>query len=328
MLRALPPGIPLLLTAVLLGCGGDGGGDNGGTPPTTTAIAKASASGDGQSGVVGQPLANPIQVVVTDGGAPAAGVTVGWSTTASGATLAATSVTDASGLASNAWTLGTVAGSQTAQASLSGASGSPVSFTATAAAGAASELEKVSGDGQSAAIGTALLNALVAKVSDQFGNGVGGVDVAWAASDGSLSAPTVASGANGTSAVTLTMGDTEGPITITATAGTLAGSPQTFTATATATPPPSSDITVVNDAFQPATLTIAAGTTVTWTWGPGAFQHNVTPVAPATEPASSGAPTNAPHTYQFTFNTPGTFTYYCQVHGSPTFGMRGTIVVQ
>ncbi len=325
MLRDIAPKLPVLLTTVLLGCGGDGG-DNGGTPPTTTAIAKASASGDGQTGVVAQPLASPIQVVVTDGGTPAAGVTVAWSTTAQGASLAATSVTDASGLATNSWTLGTVAGSQAAQASLSGASGSPVSFTATATPAAASELEKVSGDGQLGAVGTALTNPLVAKVSDQFGNGVAGVAVGWSATDGLLSAPTVPTGPNGTSAVTLTMGDTEGPITITATAGALAGSPQTFTATATATPPPSSDITVVNDAFQPGSLTVPAGTTVTWTWGPSAFQHNVVPVA--TEPASSGAPANSPHTYQFTFNTPGTFTYYCQVHGSPTFGMRGTIIVQ
>ncbi|HZN96756.1 MAG TPA: plastocyanin/azurin family copper-binding protein [Gemmatimonadales bacterium] len=325
MLRAIPPRLPLLLTAVLLGCGGDGGGDNGGTPPTTTAIAKASASGDAQTGVVAQPLANPIQVVVTDGGTPAAGVTVAWSTSVPGATLAATSVTDAGGLASNSWTLGTVAGSQSAQASLSGASGSPVSFTATAAPAAASELEKVSGDGQQAAVGTALANPLVAKVSDQFGNGVAGVDVAWAASDGSLSAPTVASGPNGTSAVNLTMGDTEGPITITATAGTLAGSPQTFTATATAAPPPSSDITVRNDFFDPGTLTVSAGTTVTWTWAAGATSHNVTPVA--SQPTGSGT-SAAPHSYQFTFNTPGTYNYYCTLHGSPTFGMRGIVVVQ
>jgi plastocyanin len=325
MLRAMPPRLPLLLTAVLLGCGGDG--DNGGTPPTTTAIAKASASGDGQSGVVAQPLANPIQVVVTDGGTPAAGVTVGWSTTTPGATLAATSVTDASGLASNAWTLGTVAGSQTAQASLSGASGSPVSFTATAAPAAASELEKVSGDGQQGVVGTALANPLVAKVADQFGNGVAGVDVAWSATDGSLSAPTVPSGPNGTSAVTLTLGATEGPITITATAGSLAGSPQTFTATATAAPPPSSDVAVTDFTFQPASLTVAAGTTVTWTWDAGATSHNVTPAVPATPPGASGT-FAAPHTYEFTFNTPGTYSYYCTLHGSPTTGMRGVVIVQ
>ena len=275
---------------------------------------------------MGQPLANPLQVVVTEGGTPAAGVTVAWSTSAPGASLAATSLTDASGLATNTWTLGTVAGSQTAQASLSGASGSPVGFTATATPAAAAELEKVSGDGQQGEVGAQLANPLVAKVSDQFGNGVAGVEVAWAASDGSVSAPSVPTSPSGTSSVNLTLGSTAGPITITATAGALVGSPQTFTATAVEPAPPGSDINVVNDAFQPPSLTVSAGTTVTWTWGTGAIQHNVNPVA--SQPTRSGNPVNAPASYQFTFNTPGTYSYYCQVHGSPTAGMRGTIIVQ
>ncbi len=324
MLRDITLGFPVLLTVALLGCGGD---DNGGTPPATTSIAKASASGDGQTGVVGQALTDPIQVVVTEGGAPAAGVTVAWSSSVPDAALAATSTTDASGVASNSWTLGTVAGAQVAQASLSGASGSPVSFTATAAPGEPTELEKFSGDGQEAEIGAQLDAPLVALVSDQFGNGVPGVEVAWAASGGSVSAPTVPTGPSGTSAVNVTLGETPGPITITATSGTLAGSPQTFTATATAAPPPSSDVTVVDFAFQPTSLTVPAGTTVTWTWGPAATVHNVTPVAPATQPGASGNHA-APHTYQFTFDTPGTYNYYCTLHGSPTSGMRGVIIVE
>jgi plastocyanin len=323
-IHGFPLQLALLVTTVLPACGGDG--DDGGTPPATTAIAKASNSGDGQTGRVGQPLPSPIQVVVTEAGTPAVGVTVTWTTTAQGAFLAATSLTDATGVASNSWTLGTVAGQQTAQASLSGASGSPVSFTATAAPDAATELEKVSGDEQVGEVGTQLPNPLIAKASDQFGNGVPGVAVSWSASDGSVSAPSVLTDQGGASAVTVTLGGTEGPITIIASADVLSGSPQTFTATAVEPGPSTNEITVVNDAFQPASLTVSAGTTVVWTWGPGAFQHNVNPVA--TEPARSGNPVNAPASYQFTFNTPGTYNYYCQVHGSPTFGMRGTIIVE
>src|SRR5215217_8382220 len=115
----------LLLTAsgVALACGDDGG-DDGGTPPNTTAIAKASSnSGDAQTGTVGQELAAPLQVVVTDAGVPSAGKTVTWS--ASGGSLDPTSAaTDASGIASTSWTLGTTSGAQTATATLSGASGS------------------------------------------------------------------------------------------------------------------------------------------------------------------------------------------------------------
>jgi plastocyanin len=56
-------------------------------------------------------------------------------------------------------------------------------------------------------------------------------------------------------------------------------------------------------------------------------QHNVVP--DGTEPASSGAPRNGPATYQYTFNTPGTYRYYCSVHGGPGgVSMSGTIIVQ
>ena len=32
-------------------------------------------------------------------------------------------------------------------------------------------------------------------------------------------------------------------------------------------------------------------------------------------------------TFSTTFNTPGTYAYYCVFHGSPGAGMHGTIVV-
>jgi plastocyanin len=52
----------------------------------------------------------------------------------------------------------------------------------------------------------------------------------------------------------------------------------------------------------------------------------VVPVA--TLPTGSGTPADAPHTYQFKFDTPGTYQYYCAVHGSPGAGMSGTVTVQ
>jgi plastocyanin len=308
--------------AAVAGCGGNG---DSGTPPSSTAIAKASNSGDGQSGLVAQPLNDPLRVTVTESGAPVAGESVTWST-AQGGSLAATSLTDASGVATNIWVLGTVAGQQTAQASLSGATGSPVTFTATAGPGAAASLSKLSGDEQEGPINTQLAFPLVAKVSDQFGNGVPGVDVAWVATGGTTSAATAATDAAGASTVSLTLGGNAGPIIITAASGTLSGSPQTFTATALEEGSATNEITVANDRFEPASLTVSAGTTVVWTWAAGAFQHNVSPVA--TEPARSGNLVNAPASYEFTFNTPGTYSYYCELHGSPTFGMRGTIIVQ
>ena len=279
-----------------LGCGGDG--DNGGTPPSTTTIAKASNSGDGQTGPVGQALGVPLQVVVTDGGAPAAGATVTWSTTASTGSMTPTSTpTDANGIASSSWALGTVAGPQSAQAALSGASGSPITFTATATAGPATTLAEAGGNSQTGQINTALALPVQAKVTDEFGNAVAGVDVGWSATGATVAAPTVPSSGSGISAATVTLGGTPGPISIVATADGLTGSPLTFSATATEEPPPpppptNANVSVTNNQFSPASLTISAGTTVVWTWASTAVNHNVAPAA--SQPTRSGNPPERP----------------------------------
>jgi plastocyanin len=87
-------------------------------------------------------------------------------------------------------------------------------------------------------------------------------------------------------------------------------------------------VSVRNNSFSPATLTVPLGTTVTWTWASGATGHNVVG-DDAANPESSGAFANAPHSYDFRFVTPGTFRYHCQSHGAPGgSGMAGTIVVE
>jgi adhesin/invasin len=302
--------------------------------PSTTTIAKASAgSGDAQTAVVGQPLAQPLKVVVTEGGAASAGASVTWSA-AAGSVDPASATTDANGIATTAWTLGTVSGSQSASAALSGASGSPVIFTATANPGAAASLAKAGGDNQTGAPGTPLAVSVQAKVSDQFGNGVPGVDVAWAASGGSVSAGTVPTDASGVSSVTVTLG-AAGSITITATAGTLSGSPLTFgaTASAQAPPPTTAAVTVGNDFFtsvhnatsNPAVDTVAVGGTVTWTWtNTGGVPHSVESTG---SPSFTSSPILAGNNqiYSFTFTTPGTYQYDCAVHG---VAMTGRVVVR
>jgi plastocyanin len=92
--------------------------------------------------------------------------------------------------------------------------------------------------------------------------------------------------------------------------------------------PTPNTITVSNNSFSPSTLTVPVGTTVTWSWSTTAMDHNVVADDGST-PSGSGAPTNAPHSYTFTFGTAGTFHYHCQVHGGPGgVGMSGTVVVQ
>jgi plastocyanin len=332
--RRLTPFV-VSLGSLVLGCGG-GGGD-GGTPPPTSTIAKASANnGDAQSGRVGQPLATPLSVVVTEGGSASSGTTVAWSTTASGGSVdPASAVTDANGIASSTWTLGTVSGSQTAHATLSGASGSPVSFTATAGPDAAATLARGGGNEQSGAINTQLAAPVQAKVADRFGNGVPGVEVGWAATGGTVSAGTVATDAAGISGVSVTLGGTAGLITITATSGNLTGSPLTFNATAvTAAPiPTTAAVRVGNDLFasnrngttNPAVDTVAVGGTVTWTWtNTGGIPHSVESTGSRAF-TSSAILTGNGQIYSFTFTAAGTYQYDCAVHGS---AMTGRIEVR
>jgi plastocyanin len=81
-----------------------------------------------------------------------------------------------------------------------------------------------------------------------------------------------------------------------------------------------------NRAFNPATRTVAAGTTVTWVNQDG-VGHTVTYDS---GPGSSfDAGTISPGaSFSVTFLAAGTVQYHCKIHGSPGAGMHGTIVVQ
>lgn len=70
--------------------------------------------------------------------------------------------------------------------------------------------------------------------------------------------------------------------------------------------------------FQPATITISAGTTVTWTNNDNA-SHTVT----ADDGSFSSDRLASGATFSHTFATAGTFTYHCSIHSS----MKGTVIV-
>lgn len=112
------------------------------------------------------------------------------------------------------------------------------------------------------------------------------------------------------------------------------GSPSTPTSPGTPTPTPtpggSLTISVQNNDFTPGGLTINAGQTVVWNWN-----------SCSSDPYGYGGNTCVSHGIQFddgtkssiqsqgtfsrTFNTKGTYTYHCQVHGT---AMSGSITVQ
>jgi plastocyanin len=80
---------------------------------------------------------------------------------------------------------------------------------------------------------------------------------------------------------------------------------------------------VEDSQYDPTSVTIARGSTVTWTWQ-GALQHSVT-----FEDGVGSANLRTSGTLDRTFNTAGTFRFRCTAHSS-TFsgGMVGSVVVQ
>lgn len=324
----------LLVASGLLSCGGGGGGSSG---PSRT-LAKATPSGDTKSGTVGHKLADSLRVLVTQDGTPMAGVAVAWNIfTGAGSVALASSQTGVDGVASTSWTLGTVSGAQKVRATLSGAAGSPQTFTATALPDAPDTVTRSSGNNQSAMINTALASPLGAKVADQYGNGVPGVKVGWEVTSGSatLAADTTVTDAAGVARVGVMVGGTAGTIQITAGVVGLTAT-AVFAATATAVPTTAS-VSVGNTFFRsarnatqnPAVDTIAVGGTVTWTWVTGASNHNIISTGTLTflNEGSSGTTFSAPHSASRILNVAGTYEYHCSIHGTVSAGMRGRIIV-
>lgn len=90
-------------------------------------------------------------------------------------------------------------------------------------------------------------------------------------------------------------------------------------------PPPgpvqTTSVDVIDNAFDPDDIQVAAGATVTWTWT-GSNPHTVT-----FDDASIGnSATKTDGSFQKGFDSAGTFTYFCQVHGRAV--MSGEVVVQ
>lgn len=165
----------------------------------TVAVDSASAN---RSVPVG--TAATVRVHVTQSGTPVAGATVTWAVTGGGGSVpAASSVTDATGVASVVWTVGDTVGTNTLSAT---ASGAVIVVTATSLVGPVSSLEKISPDSQVVVSGG--LVALNARAVDRFGNGVPNVAVSWTTTDGSLSAATTTSGAKGSVTTNLATGST------------------------------------------------------------------------------------------------------------------------
>jgi plastocyanin len=105
--------------------------------------------------------------------------------------------------------------------------------------------------------------------------------------------------------------------TTTSASSTTAGS-----STSAAPAPPANGVNIVDYAFGPKTLTVKAGTTVTWK-NYDQFAHEVTSASGDPGPAFDLGQQGQGATVSHTFTAPGTYHYYCNIHNY----MTGTIVV-
>ncbi len=79
-------------------------------------------------------------------------------------------------------------------------------------------------------------------------------------------------------------------------------------------------VTIDNFFFTPGTITVKAGTAVTWT-NKDDIPHGI---ASSNNAFKKSAALDTDESYTFTFATPGTYQYFCYLHPK----MVGTIVVE
>lgn len=221
----------LALAWLAAACSGDGTGSDKAGPPA----ALAASGGTNQTAAVGAALPTQLTVHVADAkGRGVAGAAVTWAVASGGGSITGGGTTDASGNASASWTLGTTAGAQSATATVAGVSA--VTFTATATAGPLAALALVSGGNQLAVAHEQQAQNLVFRAVDQYNNPVPGTSVQFSAAGSStatvVSPTSAATGADGTAATRLTVGDEFAgvQVRVTASAGT-AAAPKTAAAT-------------------------------------------------------------------------------------------------
>jgi plastocyanin len=78
-------------------------------------------------------------------------------------------------------------------------------------------------------------------------------------------------------------------------------------------------VTIDNFVFEPARLTVKAGTTVTWT-----NRDDIPHTVASKDRLFKSKAMDTDDAYSFTFSTPGEFAYFCSLHPH----MTGTIVVE
>jgi len=79
------------------------------------------------------------------------------------------------------------------------------------------------------------------------------------------------------------------------------------------------EVAIDNFAFGPTDLTVAVGTTVTW-----ANRDDIPHTVVSTDKVFKSKVLDTDEKFSYTFNTPGTYPYFCSIHPK----MTGKVVVQ
>jgi len=223
----------------------------------------AVSSGNNQSTTVLTTLPVPLSVVARDRytGQPLSGASVTFSDNGKGGTFSnPTGVTDSSGTATTTYTFSKTA--RTLKITASSPSFVSGVFTETGTPGPPVWFVVYSGNKQSAPVKTLLAAPIVAKVSDQYSNGVPGISVGFSdgSAGGSLSPTSLITDSLGRASARYTTPAKAGVITIT---GTSAGlhSPK-FTETATAGAAAAIKVVSGNNQTGPSSLQLPQALTV------------------------------------------------------------------
>lgn len=150
-----------------------------------------------------------------------------------------------------------------------------------------------------------------AKAAD--GSVIANPAVTWSSSNASVAS------VSGTGTSATVTGESDGAAAITAKVGAAQGM---VNVTVQTTATPAATVTTPGLSFEPPTVTITAGGTVTWSVS--GTTHSV--VFNSTAPEGGNVPNTAPGgSASRTFATPGRYAYHCGIHGA---SMSGTVVVR
>ena len=179
---------------------------------------RAAAVVEHPSGAAALTLANPLQLRITDtSGRVLPDVPVSWHAL-DGTVEPLAPRTDSAGIARARWTLGPAAGTQRLRAQVGTAHGGaaipPVTFTATALAGAAARMVVLSGDRQRGTVGAPLRRPIRVRVLDAAGNGVADAALIVSVPSGALLDTLVRTDSIGGAVVHWTLGRSAGSHTL------------------------------------------------------------------------------------------------------------------